>query len=366
MRLKYIIRTAFACTACSLVLAAFSACGAMDDDVSSQQSFDTTPPTTSATDDNELDDILPGDDDDDTSPGDDDDLLPDVSDFDDILPGDDDNNDNNTSPGNDGTTSDPVGTSDLPSEDLEAMAPVEGALVSNDLTMAEIEALDNTKQGFGSGVIFDADGRPVGSTSMQSKYNSYDAYYIGENINQIYLTFDEGYEKGFTPAILDTLLEKQVQAVFFITYDYAKGNPELVQRMIDEGHVVGNHSTKHPSMPTRTVEEGMNEIATLHNYIYENFGYKMWLFRPPMGEFSVRTLAYTQNIGYKSVFWSFAYVDWDVDNQPNKSIAFDKITSRTHNGAIILLHAVSQTNTEILGDLIDHWRASGYELNPFV
>jgi len=165
--------------------------------------------------------------------------------------------------------------------------------------------------------------------------------------------------------ILDTLLEKDAKAVFFVTGDYVKRNADLVQRMIDEGHIVGSHSWSHPSMPGETIEDAAAELTELHDYVKENFGYDMYLFRFPMGEFSERTLALVQDMGYQSVFWSFAYRDWEVDNQMSESDAMARLQQYAHPGAIFLLHAVSSTNASILGDLIDWLRDEGYEVSPY-
>lgn len=225
----------------------------------------------------------------------------------------------------------------------------------------KLENLDNTKRGWGQGTQLDADKRPVSCMQFQQKYGKYDAVFIQSNTKKIYLTFDEGYENGYTSKILDSLKEKRVSAVFFVTYDYAKRNPDLVQRMIDEGHVVGNHSYTHPSMPTLSLAKASGEITNLHDYIKDHFNYTMTLFRPPMGEFSERTLALTQSLGYKTVFWSFAYVDWDPKKQVGADKAYQKAVGGLHNGAIYLLHAVSKDNAEILGSFIDEARKEGYE-----
>ncbi len=230
-----------------------------------------------------------------------------------------------------------------------------------DALTVELEALDNTKQGWGQGRQVDSDNRPISASQFQNKYGKYDAIFIKENTNEIYLTFDEGYENGYTPAILDVLKEKGVPAVFFVTYDYAKRNADLVQRMIDEGHIIGNHSYTHPSMPALSITKASIEITTLHNYIKDNFNYIMTLFRPPMGEFSERTLALTQSLGYKSVFWSFAYVDWDTRKQMGADRAYAKVVGGLHNGAVYLLHAVSKDNAEILGAVIDEAKKEGYQ-----
>jgi peptidoglycan-N-acetylmuramic acid deacetylase len=168
--------------------------------------------------------------------------------------------------------------------------------------------------------------RPPYADSTQNKYGKYDAHFITQDAGGIYLTFDCGYEyfakdengKTYpvTSRILDTLKEKNVKAVFFITLPYAQKNPALVQRMIDEGHAVGNHSSTHPDMTTISIDQMVTEILTLHNYVLDNFHYKMHLFRPPTGAFSEQSLAVTQSLGYKTVDWSFAYRDWDPDQQP--------------------------------------------------
>ena len=180
------------------------------------------------------------------------------------------------------------------------------------------QGLDTTKLGWGPGGPVDENNRPDGATVYQEKYGQYAADFIRENNQNIYLTFDEGYENGYTDDILDTLKEKGVQAVFFVTMPYVQSEPELVQRMIDEGHIVGNHSVNHPSFPEISFEKCQQEIMELHDYVKENFGYEMSLFRFPMGEFSEADLKVVQDLGYRSVFWSFAYRDWLVDESPTR------------------------------------------------
>lgn len=225
--------------------------------------------------------------------------------------------------------------------------------------------LDNSKQGYGQGIHVDENNRPIGALDMQKKYGNHDAIFIGEMKNNIYLTFDEGYENGFTAQILDVLKEKNCSAVFFITMPYAKSNPELVKRMIDEGHVLGNHSVSHLSMPTLTVEKATAEIMNLHEYIKETYNYEMYLFRPPMGEFSERTLELTSELGYKTMLWSFAYMDYDTSNQPEIEAAYERVTGAHHKGAVYLLHAISETNTKILGRVIDDFRQKGYTVGAY-
>lgn len=245
---------------------------------------------------------------------------------------------------------------------LAAAAAVSVSAISE---YSYLEQCSAEKIAYGMGVETDSANRPLGAISAQQQYGEKGALFIGEgDRKQLWLTFDEGYENGYTPQILDTLKEKGVQAVFFVTYDYCEKNPDLIRRMIDEGHTVGNHTWSHPSLPDCTPDELYAELSLLHNYVKENFDYEMYVMRPPMGEFSERVLACAEELGYTTVLWSFAYPDWDVNAQPSKSAAYEKITSRTHNGAVYLLHAVSETNTAILGDVIDYWRGNDYLITP--
>lgn len=227
----------------------------------------------------------------------------------------------------------------------------------------DISSLSNSKKCWGQGYNVNEKNQPISSIEYNNLYGKYDAYFIGEKEKSIYLTFDEGYENGYTSQILDVLKDKKVSAVFFVTYDYVKGNNDLIKRMINEGHIIGNHSWSHPSMPDVSDEECKLEISKLHEYMLENYNYEMVYIRPPRGEFSERTLAITKNLGYKTVLWSFAYKDYDVNNQPDNTKAFTRITDAVHDGAIYLLHAVSKTNTDILGDVIDEWRSKGYTIS---
>lgn len=225
-----------------------------------------------------------------------------------------------------------------------------------------LKTIDNTSRGWGQGTNFDEKNRPKGALNAQNTYGGYDALYIAEESPAIYLTIDEGYENGYTAKILDVLKEKNCPAVFFVTMDYVKQNPDLIQRMIDEGHVVGNHSVTHPSagLPSQSIDIQAEELMALHRYVKETFDYDMYLFRYPAGIHSDQSLALVQQLGYKSVFWSFAYRDWITDDQPDPAAALQQVTNRLHPGAIYLLHAVSSTNTQIMGDFIDHVRAQGY------
>lgn len=192
----------------------------------------------------------------------------------------------------------------------------------------------------------------------------YNGYYTGDTNNKyIYLTFDEGYENGYTAKILDILKSNNVKAAFFVTVPYIKSNKELVKRMADEGNLVCNHSNTHPSMAAVTNEEKFKwELTSTEEAYKEATGYNMSkFFRPPMGRYSELSLNYTNKLGYKTIFWSLAYKDWLKDNQPNPEQAKSLILKRTHPGGIYLLHAVSKTNTDILDSLIKEWKSRGYE-----
>ncbi len=208
----------------------------------------------------------------------------------------------------------------------------------------------------------DNNNQPDLGTKNKELIEKYDGIAMGTNKEKnIYLTFDSGYEAGYTEKILDVLKEKGVQGTFFITAHYLNTASELVKRMIDEGHIVGNHTVKHKSMPSLTDEEIKEEVIKLNQLLYEKFEYEMKYLRPPKGEFSERTLKITQNLGFKTVMWSFAYVDWNEDSQPNPDEALDKIKSNFHNGEVMLLHSTSKTNSEIMGQIIDEARKEGYE-----
>ena len=227
-------------------------------------------------------------------------------------------------------------------------------------TRAELEAMDKTysASGFGAGRASNHQ-RPAVPVAEQAKYEQYGALFIGSNTKTVYLTFDCGYEyygadgKPVTGKILDVLKEKNIKAVFFVTKDYVTKVPDLVQRMVDEGHVVGNHSTYHPVMPAQSIDRMEREITELHNLVLEKFGYKMTLFRPPTGAYSIQSLAVVQNLGYTSVLWSFQHYDYDPANQPSNETAYKTIVNNSHNGCIFLLHAVSEANAAVLGDVID-------------
>lgn len=234
------------------------------------------------------------------------------------------------------------------------------------LPKADLKALSklpSKSYSWGQGTNMDEQNRPVSAVEYQELYGKYDADFVKETEDkEIFLTFDEGYENGYTSKILDALKAADCPAVFFVTMDYVKKESALVERMIQEGHVVGAHSVTHPSagIPSLSLEEQEQEIVQLHEYVQENFNYSMYLFRFPAGIYSEQSLALLQQLGYRSVFWSFAYADWDPDNQMEEAAALKKVKDRIHNGAIYLLHAISATNAAILEDFVAAAREEGY------
>jgi len=190
------------------------------------------------------------------------------------------------------------------------------------------------------------------------------AYYLGDTSNKIlYLTFDEGYENGHTGEILNILKEYKVPAAFFVVKPYITKEPELVKRMVAEGHIVGNHSVHHPSMAQIHDKEKFEaEFKGVEDAYKELIGEDIpKFFRPPMGKYSKESLQMTKDLGYKTIFWSFAYKDWLVNNQPDENFAIQKIGKGAHPGSIMLLHAVSNTNTKILATVIKTLQEEGYE-----
>lgn len=214
--------------------------------------------------------------------------------------------------------------------------------------------------GYGQGKECDAQNCPIGASEFQTSFGQYGAYALSPDENRIILTFDQGYENGYTAGILDTLREKNVSAVFFLTGDYAKREPELVRRMIQEGHTIGNHGMTHAALPQLNDDAIETEVMSLHEYVLEQYGVEMQYFRPPCGEYDARALAKIQSLGYRTLFWSAAHVDWITDAQPDPDSALQQLSQAAHGGAIYLLHSVSSTNAQILGDLIDALRTAGY------
>ena len=213
------------------------------------------------------------------------------------------------------------------------------------------------------GLSFRQEGAPPIGNAGKDQLRQYQAAYIG-NVGEkvLYLTFDAGYENGCTAKILDTLKEKQVPAAFFLVGNYIRQSPDLVRRMVAEGHTVGNHTMHHYDMSRLSDKAAFSkELTDLEALYKETVGQELPKFyRPPQGIYSEENLKMAQELGYKTLFWSLAYVDWNNDSQPTKEAAFAKLLPRTHNGAVVLLHSTSKTNAEILGELIDKWKAMGY------
>ncbi|NLP49069.1 MAG: polysaccharide deacetylase family protein [Clostridiales bacterium] len=225
--------------------------------------------------------------------------------------------------------------------------------------------LDTTSKGYGFGLGKNG-APPELSLNNQKYFNRFNALAIDTKTKAkvLYLTFDCGYENGYTGKILDTLKAKQVPAAFFCTLPYIKQQTNLTTRMIKEGHIVGNHSDTHPVFPKISRAEMAGEVQRYDNYLRSNYGYTAPYFRFPEGAYSESALDLVQSMGFKSVFWSVAYADWDTNNQKGAQYTFDTVTGRLHPGAVILLHAVSSDNTAALGDIIDWARAQGYEFRP--
>lgn len=213
------------------------------------------------------------------------------------------------------------------------------------------------------GLSFRQEGTPPIGNAGKDQLRQYQAAYIGDVGEKVlYLTFDAGYENGCTAKILDTLKEKQVPAAFFLVGNYIRQSPDLVRRMVAEGHTVGNHTMHHYDMSRLSDKAAFSkELTDLETLYKETVGQELpKYYRPPQGIYSEENLKMAQELGYKTLFWSLAYVDWNNDAQPTREAAFAKLLPRTHNGAVVLLHSTSKTNAEILGELIDKWKAMGY------
>ncbi len=213
------------------------------------------------------------------------------------------------------------------------------------------------------GLSFRTEGAPPVGNAGRDQLKAYDAAYLGDPSQKVlYLTFDAGYENGSTEKILDVLKEEQVPAAFFLVGNYLEKNADLVRRMVEEGHTVGNHTMHHCDMSKLTDKAAFTrELQDLEVLYKEVTGQELPRFyRPPQGIYSQENLAMAKELGYKTVFWSLAYVDWNNDAQPTKEEAFAKLLPRTHPGAVVLLHSTSRTNAEILEDLIEEWKEEGY------
>lgn len=217
------------------------------------------------------------------------------------------------------------------------------------------------------GLSFRKEGaRPEGNADI-NELKQYNAYYAEDTDEKVlYLTFDAGYENGNTPAILDALKKHGAPAAFFVVGNFIEDEPELVKRMVEEGHIVGNHTMTHPDMSAISTQESFQEELAGVEKLYEDLtGEPMTRFyRPPRGVYSISNLAMADNLGYATFFWSLAYVDWNQEQQPSQEEAFSKLLPRVHPGAIVLLHSTSSTNAEILDELLTKWEGMGYSFAP--
>lgn len=252
-------------------------------------------------------------------------------------------------------------------EPTQAPEPTKAPEPQKTYTSAQLNALANVLITYGPGRAENGDAPPY-AADAQMLYGQYAAHFLEDTEGVIYLTFNCAYEhflvdQPVTGLILDTLKEKDVKAMFFVTGSYVENYPDIVRRIIDEGHVLGNRSSTNQILPGKSIGEMEDQILTLHKTVQKEFGVTMKFFRPPEGAFSIRSLAVAQNLGYETVHWTFTYNDWDVNSQPDPDAALKKILSSHHDGAIYLLHALSTTNAEILDDVIDGLRDLGYRLD---
>ena len=244
-----------------------------------------------------------------------------------------------------------------------------GKIVSH-FTQKQI-AVPSSSQSSSWGLSFQEEGkRPVGNASIQ-ELASYNAYFAKDTQEKIlYLTFDCGYENGNTPLLLNALKKHNVKATFFVVGNFIRDNGDLIKEMVQEGHIVGNHTLTHPDMSgISSLNDFRKQLEGVENLYKETTGESMTKFyRPPQGIYSTANLSMAKELGYKTFFWSLAYVDWYQDKQPTREEAFDKLLTRIHPGAIVLLHNTSSTNGQILDELLTKWKEMGYTfgtLNDF-
>ena len=217
------------------------------------------------------------------------------------------------------------------------------------------------------GLSFRQEGQtPIGPAGAE-ELEEYNAFYVGDTSQKVlYLTFDAGYENGCTAQILDILKKHNVPAAFFLVGNYIEKNADLVRRMVDEGHIVGNHTMHHYDMSKLSDRAAFaKELQDLEALFFETTGKELpKYYRPPQGVYSQDNLKMAKELGYQTVFWSLAYADWDNNAQPTKEFAFSKLLPRTHNGAVVLLHSTSRTNADILDELLTRWEQEGYTFAP--
>lgn len=241
-----------------------------------------------------------------------------------------------------------------------------GALTAKKAESVGVSALLHEKsENWGLG--FGTEGKPPTGNASAAELKKYNAYFIGDTTqNTIYLTFDCGYENGNTEPILDALKKHDVKATFFVVGNFLETSPEIVKRMIAEGHTVGNHTYHHLDMSSiSSMDAFKKETQDVENLFEQITGTPITKFyRPPQGKYNIENLKMAQELGYHTFFWSLAYVDWYQDKQPTKDEAFGKLLKRIHPGAIVLLHSTSSTNAQILDELLTKWEEMGYTIKP--
>lgn len=241
-----------------------------------------------------------------------------------------------------------------------------GALTAKKAESVGVSALLHEKsENWGLG--FGTEGKPPTGNASAEELKKYNAYFIGDTTqNTIYLTFDCGYENGNTEPILDALKKHDVKVTFFVVGNFLETSPEIVKRMIAEGHTVGNHTYHHLDMSSiSSMDAFKKETQDVENLFEQITGTPITKFyRPPQGKYNIENLKMAQELGYHTFFWSLAYVDWYQDKQPTKDEAFGKLLKRIHPGAIVLLHSTSSTNAQILDELLTKWEEMGYTIKP--
>lgn len=263
-------------------------------------------------------------------------------------------------------TQEPTQEPTVPPTQAPTQPPVQSDMIGSLYTRDQLEAMDKTQLYYSAGSDRDDRGRPTLLLQMNQKYGKYNTVFVAPDDGNIYLTFTCGYEHlGRTGAILDILKEKNVQAVFFVNMHFTKSNPDLIRRILDEGHILANHCSGHPDLPNESIDTIVKEIMDMHDYVLQHYGYKMKLFRPPSGYFSEQVLAIAQSLGYKTVQFSFSYVDWDRDAPVDAPPALNKLIGSAHSGAIYYLHTISATNVAVLPEVIDTLRTQGYNFGLY-
>lgn len=250
---------------------------------------------------------------------------------------------------------------------LDALAEISSDVSGRSSAHTSDETAVETAADGNWGLSFPEEGQPPTANASMEELEKFDTYYAEDTSEKrIYLTFDCGYENGNTPAILDALKKHNAPGTFFAVGNFVSDNPDLIKRMAEEGHTVGNHTFSHPDMSKISTQETFSEeLSKVEDLYKEITGTEMAkYYRPPQGKYSEANLQMAKDMGYKTFFWSLAYVDWMQDQQPTREEAFEKLLGRIHPGAIVLLHNTSSTNGQILDELLSKWEEMGYTFHP--